>query len=767
MFWGTPSLQFVPWWVWAWGIIRSGNLPLWNPLLGMGAPLLANYQSGLMYPPNWLYFFLAEIGGAPWLAWGQAFLVAAHLTWAALGMGLLTRRLGLNELGQMISGLSFGLSGYIVARSGFLSINAAVAWVPWIMLGVTNLSVRGWGGIKDKQKEILGLSIVIGMQLLAGHAQVTWYTIFLAGFWLFYLAFLGDKFDGFPQGEANTRSEETSSFRRLGLLSASISLAVILAIALAAVQLAPTAEYLLQSQRASEVDYELGMTYSFWPWRLLTLLAPDMFGNPVQGDYWGYANYWEDANYIGLLPFILAISAIWLGIRKKKIPKNQSRLIRFLIVIIIFSFLLALGKNTPIFPWLYQHVPTFDMFQSPSRFTLWAIFSLSLLAGLGSQYWYRPTGRNLYWARLGTAGAAAVAIGAGLAWFVFGDISPSFIRSTALAGFWATTAGILTLLGPKGVARNKKFRMGMMGYYPIWSLGVGLIIAADLIVAGWGLNPGIDMDLYQGKSRVAGDLEQLLEGGRIYLPAEEEYQIKFKRFFKFDSFQPNETWSDLRSTMLPNLSLLDNIPSANNFDPLLPKRYSAWIEYLDQTDPLTQTQLLNLMGVKVVEKEDETQVYGVQFESRKALARFRWVPCAIIVPNGDIALQKVASTEFDPEEEIILEENDYKKVPVCHHFRDSIVSVMSENPNEIIVQVESSQKGYLILADTWYPGWKAWVDGKEVPVLRANFLFRAVDLSPGSHEVIFAYQPIWFYVGAAVSVITLFVLGFFLLWVRR
>ena len=52
LFWGTPLLQFVPWRQFALNSIRQGHLPLWNPMLGMGAPLLANYQSALLYPPN-------------------------------------------------------------------------------------------------------------------------------------------------------------------------------------------------------------------------------------------------------------------------------------------------------------------------------------------------------------------------------------------------------------------------------------------------------------------------------------------------------------------------------------------------------------------------------------------------------------------------------------------------------------------------------------------------------------------------------------------
>src|SRR3972149_10789228 len=87
LFWGTPSLQFVPWRAWAWEVLQQGHLPLWNPLLGMGAPLVANYQSALFYPPNWLLAVFDP-------AWGQGLLVLLHLLWAGLGMARLAPGVG-------------------------------------------------------------------------------------------------------------------------------------------------------------------------------------------------------------------------------------------------------------------------------------------------------------------------------------------------------------------------------------------------------------------------------------------------------------------------------------------------------------------------------------------------------------------------------------------------------------------------------------------------------------------------------------------------
>ena len=97
----------------------------------------------------------------------------------------------------------------------------------------------------------------------------------------------------------------------------------LIAVGISAIQLIPTAEYLISSQRSTAVDFELGLTYSFWPWRLLTLLAPNIFGNPGTANYWGYASYWEDAVYFGVLPLVLGLATLFKIGRKGNADPRQ------------------------------------------------------------------------------------------------------------------------------------------------------------------------------------------------------------------------------------------------------------------------------------------------------------------------------------------------------------------------------------------------------------------------------------------------------------
>lgn len=721
LFWGTPSLQFIPWWDWARRALAEGVWPLWNPAVGMGAPLIANYQSALFYPPTWLALAAGGLGGTPTLAWMSGVLVTIHLILSGLGMARLVRGLGWGVLPQTVAGLSYGLSGYLVARAGFLSINAAAAWLPWALDAAGGLSAPSAG-----RPQVLRFGALFGLQLLAGHAQTTWYTLLLAVGWLGYWTWV------------RVRAREWNDrLNSLGPILGRFAAGLAVGTALSAVQLLPTAVYLIQSQRAAAVDFETAMTYSFWPWRFLTLLAPDLFGNPVRGDYWGYASFWEDAVYAGLLTLFLAIRAVL--VRPEDEDATPPRLRVWGLVVLGLSFLLALGSNTPVFPWLFRHVPTFDMFQAPARYTLWAAVVIPLLAALGVRAWRRPEGRGLYWARLGTAGALAVSLGAGLGWAMLGEVSPTFIRATALAGLWGVGVGILTLTAPP---------RGTEGAPRLWAWAVAGLLLADLLVAGWGLNPGVDRDFYAGTPPTVPSVRALADGGRLFLSAEHEYDLKFERFLRFDSFLPEEAWENLRTVQLPNLHLLDGTAHTSNFDPLVPGRYSRWMHAVNDMDLASRTRLLNLMAVGVVETTEPAAPYGVRFEALEGWSRARWLPCALGVENAEQAWNQVFSGGNDLQRVVVLE--GVSAFPEgCE--RDGEIRILQETLLRTRMRVRSESAGWVFLSDVWYPGWFARVDGRSMPVLRANYLFRAVAVDAGEHVVEFVYRPWWFYVGLVVS----------------
>jgi len=692
LFWGAPLLQFTPWREAAKEMVLGGHLPLWNPWLGLGAPLLANYQSALLYPPNWI-LLLTDV------TWGQTLLVMLHLIWAGAGTAVLVRRLGLGQFAQTLAGICFGMSGYLVARSGFLSINAAAAWLPWVLVAAEHTLNR------RRTYGIALLALALALQWLAGHAQTAAYTWFFCAAWIGYRGWTQARWPGLWKAASG-----------LGVASA-------LAFGLAAVQLIPTLEYLGLSDRSAGLDPEFALNYSFWPWRMLGLLAPDLFGNPRAGNYWGYGNYWEDHLYLGSLPILLALGAL--------LSRNPNRLKWFLLGTVGVSLVLALGKNTPVFPWLFRSVPTFALFQAPTRWNLLLVFSLALLAGMGAERWQVASGRWLYWLRLGTAGAAAAAVAAWIGGRYLAGIELTFAPAVRIGavGFLVTGALALTRREPQP---------------PGWAAAALGFVVLDLVFAARGLNPTLPLAILRDPSSLR---VQVGSEHRLYMESGFEQFVKFELAFRFDSFQPDFDWSQVREFGLPNATILDGLRSVNNFDPILPVRYVAWLQRLEAAPISLRTAMLRHADVGW---QAVLTGAAIEYESIESPARVWVVPRAEQVGSSEEGLFKSTVPGFDPRQTVLVEAGPSS---VRTGGAGRVLALDDHGPNRVVLSVSVPQGGWLVLADSWFPGWSSRIDGARGENFVANGLLRSVWLPPGDHSVEFNYLPSSVLVGLAISVL--------------
>jgi len=717
LFWGAPMLQFTPWRSAALQILGSGHWPLWNPWLGMGAPLLANYQSALLYPPN-LLLLVVDV------AWGQTLLVMLHLMWAGAGMLCLARRIGLGRLGQGVASLSFALCAYLVARAGFLSMNATSAWLPWVLWAVEGLGRRQDSPAAGRAA-IPILAAILSMQWLAGHAQLAWYSAFLAGAWCAW------------------RGAEERGWRG-ALGGAGIFLAATgLAALLTAAQLIPTLEYLGQSGRAQGLAEGFALTYSLWPWRLLGLLAPDLFGHPAQGNFWGYANYWEDALYMGMLPLLLALGAA-VG---RGGPHRGLRL--FLIAAGGSSLLLALGDHLPLFPFLFRQVPTFDLFQAPTRWTLIVAAALAVLAGLGADRWSAPGPRATYWLRLGTVGAGTAVLAAWLGPQLIPGLEPTLAPAIARSGLLLGLTGVLALRRPNSASLG-------------WDAAALGLILVDLALAGFSLNPSQPLSLQQGHTPLAS---RQADGHRLYMPVELEQDLKFNQHFRFDSYQPGHDWTQVRQAGLPNTTLLDGLPSANNFDPLVTGRFEAFLEALQRAAPSKRSEILDVMDVGWEARADPTAPSGVQYTQRDRARRARLVTTAQWVEGPEEALSALLGAGHDPTRTVLLEGTPDPRNGEPGSSGE-IQVVGPDGPGGVELLVKAPGGGWAVLHDAWYPGWRATLDGQAVPIHVADGIFRAVWVPAGRHTLVFSYVPRSFAAGAVIS-LTAWAGLLALVWLRR
>ena len=270
----------------------GGFLPLWNSYNGYGTPLLANYQSAFFYPPNILVWIFAFLKGNQGIALAQTILILIHLVMAGYGMVYLTNELGFSKLGQAVSAIAYSLSGYLVSRVSFISVNSVLTWIPWILF--TGLHLAKQSSIKSAiNSKYFLLSILFHvLLLLAGHAQIAWYTLNPQLFLDVYVEF---SLSSMVQNRGYVRNSSNSHWIFSRLIRNTVD---------------SYGEFLLQSQRASNVEYDYAFNYSFWPWRFLTIISANLFGNPAHGNYWVTAdNFWEDNIYTGILSIVFAFTA--------------------------------------------------------------------------------------------------------------------------------------------------------------------------------------------------------------------------------------------------------------------------------------------------------------------------------------------------------------------------------------------------------------------------------------------------------------------------
>lgn len=696
-FWGLPSLQFVPWRSHAFELLRSGTLPLWNFYNGAGAPLLANYQSALFYPLNWTGLFLP-------LAWSMSVTALLHLFIGGWGMARLARRLGTSELGAVVGALAFGLSGYLVARLGTYPTIGAAAWLPWQLWAVLGLS-------RGARRSGFWLATFTALQLLAGHAQTAWYSLLLTGLFALWLA--------------------VSMQRPRFLLIA--ALAVLIAAAIAAPQLLPTFELLRASQRGSGVSAEFAMNFSYAPARVLNLFAPNVFGTPADGSYFTKGAFFEDAVYIGLLPLFGAVAALFGWRRRHRSGDALAAFVPFGLVVVVIGMLLAFGDHTPIFPFLYERIPTFDLFQAPVRWHLWTVTGLCILAAIGTTWWSRAP-RLRRWTRRGLVAAIGLAIAAGLMLIADPDAGTAAVaRALLIAALIAAAACTLTLTQPAPNERR----------FARWAALVTLVVAFDLGYAAWGLNPTAPSSFFEPNAQSVD-----MNSSRLYWPPEAERALKFETFFRFEDYRvAQEQLEALRASGLPNLSLLDRQPLLNNFDPLLVGNFSRYLNLIER-EPAAAPVLLTAAGVGAYFAPDGARIL---LPERAAVA---WlVPSACwFAQDQDISLA-LLNPNWDPRQQVFLAGEGECSLAVSPAIGvvGPLVPMQGLLP-AFFVEVENAADAWLVIALTAYPGWRVSLNDEPAVLERANLAFMAVRLPAGEHRVELRYEPTWLVPGLLIGI---------------
>ena len=706
--------------------LRAGVIPLWNPHLYGGAPFVADNQSSLFYPVNLLVFTLF---GEPSYGVMEA-LVIFHIWLAGASMFALARVWGLRRSAALLGGIAFALSDLFVTHIGNLNLNATAAWLPMLLL----LTQRAWDA--GSFHWAAGAGAVLAAAALAGHAQML---LFLALAFLLFLLY-------------RLTADWRRGWRRQGRTLALAAFIIGVGVGGAMLTLLPAYEMAAHTGRG-HLPYAEATRYSLPPRALIGLLAPGFYGRGPAG-FWAS---WDrvEVGYVGVAALVLAVvgygagGCYWIMRLKSRLwrsnlpfdwPERRSRFpFGFFAILVPLAFILAMGRYTPFYKWLYRYAPTFDQVRAPARLILLADLGLAALAAYGLDWLSRIRMRwkNLgAWVGLATVAAGGIFLSVGLPW-AREAVPPQRLLQAERA--IVTAAVLLGLTGAcVWLIRRSGRRRWMSWLFP-------LLLVVDLI----GLGAGLEIEPHDPTvgfrhADIADFLRQDTDLFRVEAAA--------------GAWQPDAAME---------YGLYD-IGGVYNPLELAPYRAYRWAAVGER-----DASLYNLMGVKYVLADkgalsDDEGLELLYTKNRQidvylnpnALPRAFMVHRSQIVADHTAAWQAIHTPEFDPAQMVVLEHGT--PLAADPGAEKATVSFLRYGLNEIELEACTPVSGFLVLSDVYYPGWRATVDGLPAEVLRADYVFRAVSLLPGEHTVRMVFDPWPWRVGLIVSLITWVCLG---LWV--
>ncbi|HEY3108860.1 MAG TPA: hypothetical protein VGL23_08915, partial [Chloroflexota bacterium] len=652
---GDAILQNVAWKSFARAAFESGQLPLWNPYEFAGMPFLAGGQSGSIYPLGVLFYLLpVERAYGPFMA--------LHLYLGGAFAYAFARALGARPVAALLGGLTFAFSAFLVVSFTWPMIVSAAIWLPLLLL-LVELIVAG----AERGRSAAGLAALalvggalLGLQILAGHLEISFYAAFAL---LFYaLARLG--LGPLRERRVGAAARALAALATMGLLGP----------ALAAIQIVPFYELIGQNFRSGFVDLPTVLSYALPPWQVATFLVPDLFGNPSHHEYfsllerglklapastdpphtiwWGQPkNYVEAASYLGLLPLALALAAVW---------RLRSRQVAALAALGLWSLSLAFGSR--LYGLLFLAIPGVDQLHTPFRWIYPYTVAVAALAALGAEALARRPSAS--WARVGAALAAVGALGLAGALLVAASPGPFVGLAEALLRRSGTLRRALadpdlllsyewrnlTLLAALLVATGLVLLLLARRPRPALALASALV-AADLFLAHYGFNTRADPAPIRAVPPSIELLKADPEPFRVVAMAD-------------------------REALTPITGMLSGVEDVRGYDTVIPRRYvELWsliepprgLEYsklqgLGRVESLS-SPLLRLLNVRYVlatapisspELELAHQGDAFVYRLRDPLPRALVVPTARPAADDREALALLGRPDFDPRREVVL-----------------------------------------------------------------------------------------------------------------
>lgn len=727
---------------------RQGHFPFWNPYIKCGVPLFATIQAGVLYPFSLLYLFLPLDLAFNWT-------VILHFFLAAVFTYALMRELGATAQGALAAALAFLFSGYLISVHNVLNTLLSVSWYPLAMLGGCRLVQYG------KIRWAVAAAATLFCMFLGGGAEVVLFTFASLILLCLYPKLLLLRITG----------NSPSLKRRLGLLG--LTLMVFLGVSM--VQILPFLELYPQSHRYGGIDLGEATRWSLAPRDLFYFLVPDLFGKRTSpGRYWEMQNYLKTI-YLGPVTFLLA------GICFVRQGKRILPLLTALGLVLV----LALGKYTPLYPFLYKHLPLFSNLRYPVKFLFLFVFYLCVLSGLGLDMLAKrffEKNKVTPWCTSLQAGLIIALAGLLLLAVFFparvlvqvqkwsgNTLDPAYLPMVLHNFKRLLLIMIFTLILIFFGLRQKLTRIGS----PLLLMLLGL----DLFLGNRGYAMKLDAGTFHAETEIIRTLKADGDLFRFHvMPEKRDLSVITSHNYR-DFHLKRKDALDYDLMMEHHLFDIDgyNVP--------LQPRYERFMSVIRNQPLASIRNLLDMMNVKYLLSESPVDISGYSLvwkgaETNKLYQNRNWMPRAFLVKNfkvleGDQEFARAfIESDINYRETLLLESKPVgflalNKKPAVPALRSAVKIVKYEN-NRMVFDVSTPEAAFLFMSEAYYPGWKAYVDGKDEEILRANYLFRAIPVGPGSHRIEVVFEPLSFKVGLAVSLFTVFLLlAGWIIWARR
>ncbi len=751
---------------------QLGSVPGWAPMILGGTPFLEALASGdSLYPPSVLLLLLVDTHRA--LGWK----LVIHYAAAGLFMFGWLRAIGSSRPAALLGGTAYMLAPYFVSlvQPGHDGKIFVTALAPLLFWAVERHFSRA------TSRTVGSIALVVGLIILTTHFQMAYFLFGAVGSYAIFrsvqLARDGraeagtapggreDEAAGAERASGPVAGEEENATGRprprsvrAGLVPFSLFLgAALLGAGVAAVQLVPAVDYVTDFSRrvqttrqaAGETGVAWSSSWSLHPEEVVAMVIPEFAGNNARGADWSQGTYWgrnatkDNHEGAGLVILLLAAVSFVGGARPS--------LRYFFAGLGVLALLFALGAHTPVWGFFYAVVPGIRLFRAPSQVMFLFAFSASTLGALGLDRLLRlaRTRADPGWPYvLKTLGAATAALavlallaGSGALtslWTstVYADIPAQRLQALeALEPFIARGAGISLLLGAATLGAVWALRSGRLAPAGLVAALVALVAADELRVSSGFIQT---LDFYAW-SEPDGFTEAVLdrEAG-----SDEPYRMLSFRQAGQD-VMPALHGIELAAGHHPNdlsryrelIGMVGSGLPRNLVDPeirqLLNVRYVLWPAYLFGGQAFGPPETVLARS----QLPDGSAYESLHLDG--GLPRARLVGAAVVKPDAE-AVDYMLSDAFDPASEVVLTEPS----PLTLDGQAATGSVrwLERSPDRLELAVTSERPALLVVADNWFPAWKATVDGESAPVLRAYHTLRAVPVPAGEHVVEMAYE---------------------------